>query len=77
MSERRFRPRPDRVARIPCRVCYRAVDLHPEFITRDDRGWAMTCPHCRCAFAVRVDDSLEALVERAADPTSAEPAPQA
>jgi hypothetical protein len=65
MLERRFRPPADGVARIPCRVCYRAVDLHPDFLTDDGEGsWTMNCPHCRSGFPVRMDDSMAARLER-------------
>lgn len=64
MLERRFRPPADGVAHIPCRVCFRAVDLHPDFLSQVDGRWTMSCPHCHSSFLVRVDDSMAARLER-------------
>ena len=71
MVERCVRPPADGVARIPCRVCFKAVDLHPDFLTSDDDGgWTMHCPHCHAGFPVRVDDSMAARLARLRTSTS-------
>jgi CheY-like chemotaxis protein len=59
------------VARIPCRVCFRAVDLHPDFMERADGGWVLRCPECRNTFPVRAEDSAAALALRAEVPVAA------
>jgi hypothetical protein len=64
MLERRFHVPADGVARVPCRVCYQAVDLHPDYLVETDGQWVMTCPQCRGSFPVRIDDSMVALLER-------------
>ncbi|HET7651928.1 MAG TPA: response regulator [Acidimicrobiales bacterium] len=65
MPDRRFRGRARGVARIPCRVCFRAVDLHPDFMEWADAGWVLRCPECRHTFPVRAEDSAAALALRA------------
>lgn len=76
LGDRRFRPRGDAVARINCRVCYAAVDLHPDFVEKVDDYHVMHCPACRCAFPVRWDDTIDGRVaasskqSEAADATS-------
>ena len=64
MEERRFRPRADGVARIPCRVCFRPVELHPDFVAPAGDKWVMTCPECKATFPVRVDDSFVGFARR-------------
>ena len=70
MPDRRFRGRARGVARIPCRVCFRAVDLHPDFMERADAGWVLRCPGCRNTFPVRDADSAAALALRAQVPVA-------
>ena len=64
MQDRRFSARGDGVVRIPCRVCFRAVDLHPDFVTPSADKWIMKCPHCGATFPVRVDDSAVGFAQR-------------
>lgn len=72
MGDRRFRPRDGAVAKINCRVCYAAVDLHPDFIEKVDAGQhVMHCPSCRCTFPVRWDDSIDGRVAATSTPDSA------
>lgn len=59
------------MARIPCRVCFRAVDLHPDFMERAETGWVLRCPECRNTFPVRDEDSAAALALRAPVPVGA------
>jgi len=59
------------VARIPCRACFRAVDVHPDFMERDDAGWVLRCPECHMTFPVRDADSAAALALRAGVPVGA------
>jgi CheY-like chemotaxis protein len=70
MPDRRFRGRARGVARIPCRVCFRAVDLHPDFMERAGTGWVLRCPECRNAFPVRAEDSAAALALRSPVPVA-------
>ena len=64
MKDRRFHAPGEGIARIPCRVCFRAVDLHPDFVTPSADKWIMRCPHCSATFPVRVDDSAEGFARR-------------
>jgi hypothetical protein len=45
-----------------CRVCFRIVDLEPEYLETTDMYVYVRCPHCGCSFPIRHSDA-EALVE--------------
>lgn len=65
--DRRFRAREDESIRIPCRLCYREIELRGDHVEIDLGRSYYRCPHCHGSFPIRREDA-DALVARDADP---------
>ena len=57
-GERRFHLGEEGPVLIPCRLCYRGIELSGEHVEQDSLGRSYyRCPHCHGSFPIRQEDA--------------------